>query len=110
MAGGAEEVLDGTFLAFMCASMHELWQVRQEEGAAEPHAEQDLMYVQLHAAILLGLLIFQCAGLRRQALQLVDVGRLSKDMARGLDFYERQGALDASSKTLLEDAIRCLCA
>lgn len=104
----AGDELDGSFLKFMCLSMSALWQQGPDPALAAEDCGQ-LLYVQFHAAMLLGLLLYQCAELRTQALLLVDQAQLQSDLARAVDFYEQQGLLHSRHLNTLKDVIRSLC-
>jgi hypothetical protein len=90
---------------------HEL-ELAAHEGAAgrDNAAESDLAFVALHAALLLGLLVFRWPAARPAAAARVPLPGVARDMAHGLDFYARQGAASGSSAATLQAAIRSLCA
>jgi hypothetical protein len=74
-------------------------------GHQEEEEDHSQSYLQLYLAILLGVLIAAAPELAPLAAGAVDKGRVAAEMAGGLDFYARHGAIEAGSVAALRAVI-----
>ena len=80
------------------------------EQALADDAAQALSLVLLHAALLLGLLVHRWPQCRQFVASEVALPRVARDMAQGLAFYAKQGAISPDSVKVMKSAIQSLLA